>query len=42
MCEQVEACKGARQLVGAFSEKGLPMAIATSSRHEGVQKKRVR
>eukprot|EP00980_Cylindrotheca_fusiformis_P000680 scaffold167_cov110-Cylindrotheca_fusiformis.AAC.8 len=42
MCEQVEACKGANELVAALSKKDLPMAIATSSRHEGVKKKRKR
>ena len=42
MCEEIEACAGATELVYAFSKSGLPMAIATSSRSEGVAKKRKR
>lgn len=42
MCEEIEACTGACELVEALSKTGLPMAIATSSRHAGVEKKRKR
>jgi len=42
MCQEVEACTGANELVKALSSVGLPMAIATSSRYDGVQKKRKR
>ncbi|KAL3901149.1 MAG: hypothetical protein SGARI_006117 [Bacillariaceae sp.] len=50
MCEQVEACKGAKELVQALakanmaspSRAAIPMAIATSSRYAGVDKKRKR
>lgn len=41
-CQDVEACKGAADLVQAFANAGLPMAIATSSRQAGVAKKRKR
>lgn len=42
MCEEIEACVGAKELVEALSKTGLPMAIATSSRYAGVEKKRRR
>jgi HAD superfamily hydrolase (TIGR01509 family) len=44
MCEEVEACAGAKELVQALAQSSprLPMAIATSSRYAGVQKKRKR
>ncbi|KAG7372445.1 HAD family hydrolase [Nitzschia inconspicua] len=44
MCEQVDACPGAKEVVQAFanSPQQLPMAIATSSRYAGVDKKRKR
>lgn len=41
LCEQVVACPGALQLVQALSEYGnISLAVATSSRSEGVKKKR--
>jgi HAD superfamily hydrolase (TIGR01509 family) len=42
MCEEIEPCVGAKELVEALSKTGLPMAIATSSRYAGVEKKRKR
>jgi len=48
MCIEIEACTGAKALVSAiisFSELSgskIPMAIATSSRRKGVEKKRER
>lgn len=48
MCEtEVEACAGAKELLRALStsqqyQQQLPMAIATSSRYAGVEKKRKR
>jgi beta-phosphoglucomutase-like phosphatase (HAD superfamily) len=52
MCEQVEACAGAKELVQAIARANMmthhhtratvPMAIATSSRYAGVDKKRKR
>ena len=42
MCEEVEACDGATELVEALSSQHLPLAIATSSRMAGVLKKKVR
>ena len=42
MCEEVQSCSGACQLVKSFANLDLPMAIATSSRYDGVQKKRKR
>mmetsp|Transcript_3537 Transcript_3537/g.6467 ORF Transcript_3537/g.6467 Transcript_3537/m.6467 type:complete len:306 (-) Transcript_3537:121-1038(-) len=50
MCEEVEACPGAKELVQAiaktettaYTTRKLPMAIATSSRYAGVAKKRTR
>ena len=42
LCEQVEACPGAPQLVDQLAAAGLPLAIATSSRAESVAKKRKR
>jgi pseudouridine-5'-monophosphatase len=41
-CEDVRACAGASQLVEELAKTGLPMAIATSSRQAGVDKKRKR
>ena len=41
LCGQVKACPGALELVKALSEQAsIPLAIATSSRSEGVKKKR--
>jgi pseudouridine-5'-monophosphatase len=41
LCEQVVACPGALELVRALSEHGnISLAVATSSRSEGVKKKR--
>lgn len=42
MCEEVEACAGATKLVEELAKSGIPMAIATSSRYAGVEKKRKR
>ena len=42
MCEEVEACAGATQLVEELAKTGIPMAIATSSRYAGVEQKRKR
>ena len=42
MCEEIAECTGATQLVEALTSTGLPMAIATSSRYAGVEKKRKR
>ena len=43
LCEQVVACPGALELVRALSEHGdLPLAVATSSRSEGVRKKKIK
>lgn len=48
MCTEIEACEGAKALVGAIilaskrSGGKIPMAIATSSRMSGVEKKRTR
>ena len=41
-CEEIEACKGAVELVANFAKMGIPMAIATSSRSASVEKKRKR
>jgi pseudouridine-5'-monophosphatase len=41
-CEDVKACAGAVELVDELAKTGLPMAIATSSRQAGVDKKRKR
>lgn len=41
LCEKVVACPGALELVRALSEHGkISLAVATSSRMEGVKKKR--
>lgn len=44
MCQEIDACKGARELVQALAsyQPAFPMAIATSSRYAGVEKKKVR
>lgn len=42
LSSQVQACRGARELVEAAAELGLPLAIATSSSYHAVAKKRVR
>jgi len=45
MCAEIEACDGAKALVGAIASSPgsrIPMAIATSSRMSGVAKKRTR
>lgn len=50
MCTQIEACSGSKALIGAMitsslsssKNKKIPMAIATSSRMSGVDKKRIR
>lgn len=39
LCEQVEPCAGAVQLVDALYKTGLPLAIVTSSREAVVAKK---
>jgi beta-phosphoglucomutase-like phosphatase (HAD superfamily) len=39
LCEQVETCAGAVDLVNALDKTGLPLAIATSSREAVVTKK---
>mmetsp|Transcript_15910 Transcript_15910/g.44010 ORF Transcript_15910/g.44010 Transcript_15910/m.44010 type:complete len:374 (-) Transcript_15910:678-1799(-) len=48
MCAEIEACEGAKALVEgivsycSFSNSKIPLAIATSSRMSGVNKKRIR
>jgi len=42
MCTEIEACAGAKALVCAIASSNIPMAIATSSRMSGVDKKRTR
>jgi len=48
MCTEIEACAGAKALVGAIISSSnsldtrIPMAIATSSRMSGVEKKKTR
>jgi beta-phosphoglucomutase-like phosphatase (HAD superfamily) len=42
LCPQVKACRGAHELVEAAAKLGVPLAIATSSRMNAVQKKRLR
>ena len=43
MCDEIDACKGATELVQQIATKtNIPMAIATSSRYVGVEKKRKR
>jgi len=48
MCSEIKACAGAKALVGAIASSSnpsgsrIPMAIATSSRMSGVEKKRTR
>ena len=42
LCEEVESCPGALELVEAFSKNKYPMALATSSRQAAVDKKRKR
>lgn len=45
MCHEIDTCPGASELVQALANMPsppLPMAIATSSRYAGVQKKKVR
>jgi HAD superfamily hydrolase (TIGR01509 family) len=42
LCEEVEACPGAAELVTQLARVGLPMALATSSRQSAVDKKRKR
>jgi pseudouridine-5'-monophosphatase len=50
MCTKIEACSGSKALIGAMitlslsssKNKKIPMAIATSSRMSGVDKKRIR
>jgi pseudouridine-5'-monophosphatase len=39
LCTEVKACPGAPELVTSLASKGLPLAIATSSRLESVTKK---
>lgn len=41
LCDQVQACPGANELIEKFAVLGLPMAIATSSRQSAVEKKRM-
>ena len=40
LCGEVEACPGALELVEGLKAAGVPMAIATSSRLDSVNKKR--
>ncbi|KAL7571879.1 hypothetical protein ACA910_003421 [Epithemia clementina (nom. ined.)] len=40
LAPQVQACSGANALVAALAQRHIPMAIATSSRRAGVDKKR--
>ena len=40
LCGEVEACPGALELVEGLRAAGVPMAIATSSRLDSVNKKR--
>ena len=42
LCSEVEACPGAYELVDALAAARIPMAIATSSRLDSVNKKRVK
>lgn len=42
LCEEVSECEGATNLVELLSAKGVPLAIATSSRMGSVQRKRLR
>jgi beta-phosphoglucomutase-like phosphatase (HAD superfamily) len=42
MCSEIEACKGATELVEELAKAKLPMAIATSSRYVAVEKKQQR
>ena len=42
LCEQIEACPGATDLVESLASLRFPLAIATSSRMASVQKKRCR
>ena len=42
LCSDVKACPGAVKLVQGLADLGIPMAIATSSRHRAVEKKRVK
>mmetsp|Transcript_3026 Transcript_3026/g.3559 ORF Transcript_3026/g.3559 Transcript_3026/m.3559 type:complete len:251 (-) Transcript_3026:435-1187(-) len=41
-CKDVKECEGATKLIKMLVEKGIPIAIATSSRTISVQKKRLR
>jgi pseudouridine 5'-phosphatase len=40
LCDQVQACPGALDLVEQFAALGLPMAVATSSQSASVNRKR--
>ena len=40
LMSSVEACKGAYEIISELSRRGIPMAIATSSRSGSVQKKK--
>jgi len=42
MCNEIEACPGATELVQALAQQKIPMAIATSSQYGAVHKKRQR
>ena len=42
MCNEIEACAGATELVQEFAKMGLPIAIATSSQYVAVEKKRTK
>ena len=42
LCLDVTACEGADELVRKLKKANVPMAIATSSRKEGVDRKRVK
>ena len=42
LCADVEACPGALKLVQGLFKLEIPLAIATSSRREAVEKKRIK
>lgn len=42
LCLNVKACEGADELVRKLKKANVPMAIATSSRKEGVERKRAK
>jgi beta-phosphoglucomutase-like phosphatase (HAD superfamily) len=42
MCDEIGDCKGATELVEELAKTGIPMAIATSSQYNAVEKKKKR